>query len=54
MKLHAEKSKKGVVTVSEAGFKLQANPDKVHAPDVAYISKEITYPVADIFKIGVE
>ena len=35
-----EEQKLGVVLVSEAGFKLQSNPDKVRAPDVAFIAKE--------------
>jgi len=37
---YVEEHNLGVVLVSEAGFKLQSNPDKVRAPDVAFIALE--------------
>lgn len=40
LKLYAKEHRAGVVAVSEAGFKLQTDPDKVRAPDVAFITKE--------------
>jgi Uma2 family endonuclease len=40
LKLYAIKNDAGVVLVSEAGFKLQSNPDKVRAPDVAFITRD--------------
>ncbi len=37
---YVEEHDLGAVFVSEAGFKLQSDPDKVRAPDVAFVAKE--------------